>query len=159
MCQLCLQSFQILGCLLSLLSTVIIEPSSSSLIINTIIQGPTPTATPLIPETTTTCCVLEDVVNIFQCGADATEPCDTIYCSEEIGGKNYSAVITLLPCEVPAAIRLELSSTDQLLLNKTINHSEENSRVPGVFGFSMNVTIDHFDNALGLQVYTYLGLQ
>ena len=60
-------------------------------------------------------------------------------------------MIKLLPCEVPAAIRLELSSTDQLLLNKTIDHSEEN-KVPGLFGFSMDVMIDHFDNALGLQV-------
>ena len=121
-----------------------------------ITQGPTPTSTPIkTPVANTTCSVLKETAanaEIFECTPDTTEPCDRIYCSEKIGGKNYDAVIILLACEDPAAVRLELSSSDgEVTVNETVDQSEE-IEVPGLFGFTMDVTIDHFPDALGIQV-------
>jgi hypothetical protein len=99
--------------------------------------------------------VLKDTAanaEIFECTSDTTEPCDRIYCSEEIRGENYDAIIVLLVCEDPAAVRLELSSSDGTVgVNETVDQSEE-IKVPGLFGFSMEITIDHFPDALGIQV-------
>ena len=142
------------------LFAVIIEPSSS--VVRTrepIIQGPTPTPTP-VSMTNTTCSVLKTVAanaEIFECTSDTIEPCDAVYCSEELAGKRYSAVVVLLPCEVPAAaVRIELASGDgTVMVNETVDHSQE-IKVPNLFGFSMTVTLDHFPDAIGLQVASYV---
>ena len=136
-----------------LLSIFLTESLSS--IISTrlpITQGPTPTTTPGL---NTTCSVLKDTAanaQIFECTSDTTQPCDRIFCSEEIGGKNYDAVIVLLPCSDSPAVRVELSRNNGAVgVNETVDSSRE-IPVPGPLGFSMVVTVDHFPDALGLQV-------
>ena len=69
-----------------------IDPSSA--VVSTkvaITQGPTPTPSPIIsPVANTTCSVLKNLAenaDYFKCTSDTTPPCDTVYCTEELGNK------------------------------------------------------------------------
>ena len=122
-----------------------------------ITQGPTPTPSPIIsPVANTTCSVLKNLAenaDYFKCTSDTTPPCDTVYCTEELGNEIYNAVILLLPCQTPAAVRVTLTSDDdgKTILNETVDSSREIT-VPDLLGFTLGVTLDHFEDAIGLQV-------
>ena len=69
-----------------------IDPSSA--VVSTkvpITQGPTPTPSPIIsPVANTICSVLKNLAenaDYFKCTSDTTPPCDTVYCTEELGNK------------------------------------------------------------------------
>ena len=134
-----------------------IDPSSA--VVSTkvaITQGPTPTPSPIIsPVANTTCSVLKNLdenADYFKCTSDTTPPCDTVYCTEELGNEIYDAVILLLPCQTPAAVRVTLTSDDgKTILNETVDSSREIT-VPDLLRFSLGVTLDHFEDAIGLQV-------
>ena len=101
----------------------------SSAVISTkvaITQGPTPTPSPIIsPVANTTCSVLKNLAenaDYFKCTSDTTLPCDTVYCTEELGNEVYDAVILLLPCQTPPAVRVTLTSEDgKTILNETVD--------------------------------------
>ena len=72
---------------------------------------------------------------------DTTPPCDTVYCTEELGNEIYNAVILLLPCQTPAAVRLTLTSEDgKTILNETVDSSREIT-VPDLLGFTYSITL------------------
>ena len=73
-----------------------IDPSSA--VVGTkvaITQGPTPTPSPIIsPVANTTCSVLKNLAenaDYFKCTSDTTPPCDTVYCTEELGNNNNNS--------------------------------------------------------------------
>ena len=112
---------------------------------------PTPQPTPTPDTTCSVLAKLADDAEFFTCTADKTEPCDTVFCSQEFAGKQYNAVVVLLPCETPAAVRIVMSEGEKVLVNETVDHSKEIT-IPELFGLVLNVTLDHFDDAIGLQV-------
>ena len=115
------------------------------------VATPTPQPTPTQDTTCSVLAKLADDAEFFTCTADKTEPCDTVFCSREFVGKQYSAVVVLLPCETPAAVRIVMNEGERVLVNETVDHSKEIT-IPELFGLVLNVTLDHFDDAIGLQV-------
>ena len=89
----------------------------------------------------------------FVCRADTAKPyCDTVYCSTELKGKSYDAVIKLLPCETPPAVGLTLfSDMGKVILSETVDCSREVD-VPILFKFSLVIELIHFVEVVGLQV-------
>ena len=51
----------------------------------------------------------------------------------------------------PAAIRLVISQGELVVLNRTVDHSQQVA-VPELLGLVLNVSLDHFDDAIGLEV-------
>ena len=114
---------------------------------------PQPSSTPPDTGANTTCAVLAKLAadaEFFKCTSDTTKPCDTVFCSRNFG-KNYSAVVVLLPCMTPAAVRLSMSDGEKVLVNKTVDHSQKIT-VPELFNLVLVITLDHFDEAIGLKV-------
>ena len=113
------------------------------------------TDTDMTPESSkSTCDVLANLAKdaeFFECTADSKEPCDHVFCSRAFGETEYTAVIVLQPCDDPPSIRIVLSQADVVLVNQTIDHSQEIT-IPQLFGLTLNFTVDHFDDAIGLQV-------
>ena len=138
-------------------STVFIAPTSVSIGVPTTegltaIPKVTPTQTPTLENST--CAVLSRLASsaeFFECVSDTTPPCQTVWCTNSLAGKDYSAVIVLVPCVTPAAVRLVMSEEGKVLLNKTIDHSQEIT-IPELFGLILIVTLDQFQDAIGLQV-------
>ena len=98
----------------------------------------------------TTCAVLATLAEsseFFSCTADKSEPCDSVVCSR----LGYTAVIVLLPCVTPAAIRLVISGGDEVLHNQTLDQSGV-IVIPELADLTLDITIDHFDDAMGLEV-------
>jgi hypothetical protein len=135
---------------------------------STAVPTPRPTATPgettTEPPTTgsdgknTTCSVLEEIAanaEFFTCTADTTEPCDTVDCS---AFDLYTAEFVLLPCRTPPAIRIVINQGETLVLDETIDHSGV-IVVPQLFGLVLNITLDQFEDALGLQVIGQLNAE
>jgi hypothetical protein len=106
----------------------------------------------------TTCSVLEEIAanaEFFTCTADTTEPCDTVDCS---AFDLYTAEFVLLPCRTPPAIRIVINQGETLVLDETIDHSGV-IVVPQLFGLVLNITLDQFEDALGLQVIGQLNAE
>jgi hypothetical protein len=107
----------------------------------------------------TTCAVLAQLAadsEFFECVADSTEPCDTVSCTNELVGRVYSALIVLMPCVSPAAVRLEVREGETVLVDKTVDRSET-VEVPELFGLVLDITLDQFEDAIGLEVLGALG--
>ena len=114
----------------------------------------TPQPTPMIE--TTTCSALEKLAAYSGCTADTVEPCDKIYCkTQQLPGKTCPVVVTLMLCTTPAGVRIEMKEENKVVLNKVLYESK-NILLQDLFGFVMNVTLEHFENAIGLQVGTKL---
>ena len=99
----------------------------------------------------TTCSVMAEIaanVELFNCTADTTEPCDTVDCTTNIG---YTAEFVLLPCLTPPAVRLVVYLDKWVVVSRTLNHSAV-IVIPELFDLVVNVTIHQFDDAIGLQV-------
>ena len=117
------------------------------------VATPTPQPTPTPNTTCSVLAKLADDAKFFKCTADKTEPCDTVFCSQEFFGKQYSAVIVLLSCETPAAVRIEMSEGEKVLVNETVDHSQEITiTISELIRLVLTVKLDHFDDAIGLQV-------
>ena len=120
--------------------------------------SPTPQPSSIPPDTgaNTTCEVLAKLAadaEFFKCTSDTTKPCDTVFCNKkDFHGENYSAVVVLLPCETPAAVRLSMSDGEKELVNKTVDHPREVTASEPV----LVITLDHFNEAIGLKVCTCL---
>lgn len=112
---------------------------------------PQPSPTPPVTGANTTCAVLAKLAadaEVFKCTSDTTKPCDTVSCSFQI---DYSTVIVLLPCVTPTSFQLVISDGNKVLLNKTVDRSQQ-IPVPELFGLVLNVTLNHFEEAIGLKV-------
>ncbi|CAI8013842.1 hypothetical protein GBAR_LOCUS8714 [Geodia barretti] len=99
----------------------------------------------------TTCSVLEEIAanaEVFTCTADTTEPCDTVDCS---AFDLYTAEFVLLPCRTPPAIRIVINQEETPVLDETIDRSRV-IVVPQLLGLVLNITLDQFEDAIGLQV-------
>lgn len=113
----------------------------------------TPQPTPMIvDDENTTCSALEKLAVDSDCITDTVEPCDRIYCiDQQIPAKECPVVITLMLCMTPAAVRIEITEEKNVVLNEVVSESQEIT-VEHHFGLVVNVTLDHFDDAIGLQV-------
>ena len=100
--------------------------------------------------------MLEEIAanaEVFTCTADTTEPCDTVDCS---AFDLYTAEFVLLPCRTPPAIRIVINQEETPVLDETIDRSRV-IVVPQLLGLVLNITLDQFEDAIGLQVcvHTY----
>ena len=79
------------------------------------------------------------------------EACDGLDCSISALGLQFSAALTILPCNDPPAVRIVLTnpSNDAVLVDETVDHSQE---ISGPFGVVIDVTLDQLPGAIGLQV-------
>ena len=115
----------------------------------------------IVDDENTTCSVLKRLAadaEFFECTADNVEPCASVNCIQtDIPGKEYTAVITLLPCMTPTAVRVEIVEGETVLLNEVVSESQEIT-VEDLFGIVLNITLDHFKDAIGLQVSIYKAL-
>ena len=89
--------------------------------------------------------------NLFECVATEKELCDRVDCTAELSRRNYTAEITLLPCYNPPAIEISIRQGVKLLSSNVVSQSQE-MVIPELFDLMLNVTLDHFPNAIGLQV-------
>ena len=101
--------------------------------------------------------MLEEIAanaEVFTCTADTTEPCDTVDCS---AFDLYTAEFVLLPCRTPPAIRIVINQEETPVLDETIDRSRV-IVVPQLLGLVLNITLDQFEDAIGLQVcvHTYV---
>ena len=115
---------------------------------------PTPYSTPVVEDKNTTCSVLKELAaeaQGFKCTADTIEPCDRVDCVQEVFGMEYSAVIVLLPCTTPASLTIVMSEGEKVLVDETISQSK-NITVEDLFDLMLVITLDHFKDAIGLQV-------
>ena len=95
--------------------------------------------------------MLEEIAanaEFFTCTADTTEPCDTVDCS---AFDLYTAEFVLLPCRTPPAIRIVINQEETPVLDETIDRSRV-IVVPQLLGLVLNITLDQFEDAIGLQV-------
>ena len=92
-------------------------------------------------------------INRFTCEFSAT--CDKADCFQGEGGH---IVLMLLPCHSPPGFRMIFLRDDNVLLNRTFTHSEENSGpyfLPA-WNATMNVTVNHIsDNEIEVEVRFY----
>ena len=94
--------------------------------------------------------MLEEIAanaEVFTCTADTTEPCDTVDCS----ALGHTAEFVLLPCRTPPAIRIVINKEETVVLDETIDSSRV-TVVPQLLGLVLNITLDQFEDAIGLQV-------
>lgn len=108
--------------------------------------------TPPLPIVDPTCAALAklaaDVKFFNNCTSVTTKPCDAVFCS---GGEHqYQASMILLLCNVPKAILLMLGNEKKVILQATVNHTEE-IPVPEL-DLVLNITLDQFPLAIGLKV-------
>ena len=102
----------------------------------------------------TTCDVLAELAKNsepFDCVASTKEPCDQVDCATEFAGLKFNAEVVLLPCNTPPAVHITMSRDGKVVVNKTVDHSQE-IVITELFGVKLNVTLDHFQQAMGLQV-------
>ena len=127
------------------------------LILNTEIPDTSETSTMEItqlPQGHTSCMALEEVAQssqTFDCVASTEEPCDRVDCTTEWIGSRFTAEVILLPCYIPYAVQISMSREAGVLLNKTVDHSQE-IVVPDLYNLILIVKLDHFQDAVGLQV-------
>lgn len=123
--------------------TVLVEPT----------ETPTmSTGTP--PANKTTCNALGELAKtskIFDCVASTKEPCDRVECATELIGITFAAEVVLLPCLTPSAVQIAMSRDGKVVMNRTLYHSQE-IFIPELFNLNLYVTLDHYKDAIGLQV-------
>ena len=119
-----------------------------------------PTETPTIStgspsaNNRTTCDVLAELAKNsepFDCVASTKEPCDQVDCATEFAGLKLTAEVVMLPCHSPPAGRIAMTKDGNVVLNKTVDHSQE-IVIPELFNLKLNVTLDHLQDAIGLQI-------
>ena len=116
-------------------------------------ESPLPTED--VSSNKSTCDVLAELAKsptVFTCLADSKEPCDRVDCSVVLIGNKINAEFVLLPCHVPYAVQISTSLNGKVVLNKTVDHSQE-INIPELLNTKLNITLNQYPDAIELKVY------
>ena len=119
-------------------------------------ESPLPTED--VSSNKSTCDVLAELAkspSAFKCVADSKEPCDHVNCSAALIGSKFNAEFVLLPCHVPYAVQITMSHDGKVVVNKTVDHSQEID-IPELFNMKLNITLNQYPDAIELKVVTIL---
>lgn len=127
--------------------------NTATVVVKSTVQMPdkTPTTHPPID----TCKALMSLAHsttheLLKCVAKTEEPCDRLNCNVTLR-VIYTAEIILLPCHKPPAVQIFIREDHNLLQNKTVTDTQIITIHDSV-GLTLNVTVEQFPNAIGLQV-------
>ena len=87
--------------------------------------------------------------------AASKEPCDRVDCSVVLIGSKIIAEFVLLPCHVPYAVQISTSRDGKVVLNKTVDHSQEID-IPELFNTKLNISLNQYPDAIELKVVTII---
>ena len=86
--------------------------------------------------------------------AASKEPCDRVDCSTDVFRSKINAEFVLLPCHVPYAVQISTSRDGKVVLNKTVDHSQEID-IPELLNMKLNIILNQYPDAIELKVYSY----
>ena len=126
--------------------------NTATVVVKSTVQVPdeTPTAHPPIDDTCEALMFLAQSTTheLLKCVARTEEPCDRLNCNVTLD-VIYTAEIVLLPCYKPPAVQILIREAHNLLQSKTVTDSQIIAIHNSV---ELNVTVEQFPNAIGLQV-------